>query len=58
MKKGRLVSDLQGYLVYPATVREVSADGQLRVTYDYGFGEGVVEISHVTPRVRMPWHPK
>ena len=53
-----LVADESGALVWPATVKEVSASGQLVLTYDHGFGEGVVEISHVTPRVRMPWHPK
>ena len=53
-----LVADESGSLVWPATVKEVSASGQLVLTYDHGFGEGLVELTHLTPRVRMPWHPK
>ena len=57
-EKRLLAADETSALVWPATVKEVSASGQLVLTYDHGFGEGLVEISHLTPRVRMPWHPK
>ena len=51
-------ADETGTLVWPAAVKEVGASGQLVLTYDHGFGEGLVELTHVTPRVRMPWPPK
>ncbi len=57
-EKRLLAQDEQGYLVYPATVESVDLAGKLRLTYDHDLGEGVVDISHVQPRVRMPWHPK
>ena len=53
-----LAQDEQGYLVYSATVESVDLAGKLRLKYDHDLGEGEVEISHVQPRVRMPWHPK
>ena len=53
-----LAGDGTGALVWPATVKEVGASGQLVLTYDPGFGKGPVELTHVTPRMRMPWHPK
>ena len=53
-----LVADESGLLVWPATVKEVRASGQLLLTYDHGFGEGLVEVTHLLPRVRMPWHPR
>ena len=52
-----LAADEAGLLVWPATVKEVSPSGVIVLTYDHGFGEGVVELTHLTPRVRMPWHP-
>ena len=52
-----LVADELGYLVYPATVGSVDLAGKLRLNYDLDLGEGEVEIAHVQPRVRMPWHP-
>ena len=57
-EKRLLAADETGALVWPATVKDVTASGQRVLAYDHGFGEGLVEITHVTPRVRMPWHPK
>ena len=57
-EKRFLVADELGYLVFPATVGSVDLAGKLRLDYDHGLGEGEVEIAHVQPRVRMPWHPK
>ena len=57
-EKRLLAQDEQGYLVYPATVESVDLAGKLRLKYDHDLGEGEVEISHVQPRVRMPWNPK
>ena len=57
-EKRLLVADELGYLVFPATVRSVDLAGKLRLDYDHDLGEGEVEIAHVQPRVRMPWHPK
>ena len=54
--RARFAQDESGCLVYPATIREVLPDGLLVLDYDCG-GEGVEEAHHVSPRVRMPWHP-
>ena len=60
--------DLQGRVVFPATVEEVYLDGRVRLRYDappesdgaaaVASEEGVELQEHLAPRVQMPWHPK
>ena len=50
----RFATDERGYLVFPATVKEVMADGRLVLMYDFGIGEGVESPEQVWPRVTMP----
>ena len=57
-EKRLLAVDEQGYCVYPAAVVVVGVDGKLHLRFDHDFGEAFVELTHVQPRVRMPWHPK
>jgi len=54
----RFATDERGYLVFPATVKEVLSDGRLVLIYDFGLGEGVELPEQVWPRVMMPWHPR
>ena len=44
--------------MFPATIRDVTSDGRLLLTFDHNMGEGEVEITQVVPRITMPWHPK
>ena len=50
----------RGALVYPATVREILADGKLLLDYgDRGeLGDGVELPDSVWPRIQMPWNPR
>jgi hypothetical protein len=50
--------DEQGFLVFPARVKRVEADGRLVLEYDGGIGEGLELPEKVRGRVQMPWHPK
>ena len=54
----RLATDERGYLVFPAEVREVLSDGKLVLDYDFDMGRGVELPEFVSPRLRMPWHPR
>ncbi len=60
----RFAQDENGYLVFPAIVKEVRADGKLLLAYEdkdcTSLGAdafGLEEKDWVTPRVTMPWHP-
>jgi hypothetical protein len=57
-ERALLAFDEHGYLVFPATVAAVKVSGELVLLFDHGFGEAVRSIVEVTPRARMPWHPK
>ena len=57
-ERKRHAVDESGYLVYAATVRNVQADGTLLLDYDDISEQGFEGQEHVSPRVRMPWHPK
>ena len=50
-------TDASGFVVFPGTVMEKLAGGELLVRYDGG-GEGVELEEHLVARVRMPWSPK
>merc|ERR1712032_1238046 len=60
-------TDERGRLVIPGVVLERRADGMLVVEYEYGgpgqegrrsCGTGLEHAQNVSPRVRMPWHPR
>ena len=54
----RLATDERGYLVFPAEVREVLPNGKLVLDYNFDMGRGVELAEFVSPRLRMPWHPR
>jgi len=56
-ERERFAVDACGFLIFPATVREVLPDGTLVLDYDHG-GEGLELHTSVRPRQVMPWHPK
>ena len=61
-EKERFAEDENGYLVFPAVVREIGADGRLILDYEDSeerpLGSGEEWADSVTPRVTMPWHPR
>ena len=57
-ERERFAVDEAGYMVFPATVKSVLADGRLLVKYDdFDGAEGVELPQNVCARVQMPWHP-
>jgi len=51
-----------GHLIYPATIKDITADGRLLLEYTDSTGRvfgrrGLESPQWVTARVQMPWHP-